>query len=151
MGPKARGLARAVATAGAVVVLDQATKQIAIASIARGDSANVFFAIDITNTRNTGVAFGVLEGGGLLVGLLIGLSLGILVLYFALNLDRRGLWLPVGLLVGGALGNLADRARDGAVIDFIDPVAWPAFNLADASIVFGVLGLLYVMERPRRQ
>ena len=151
MGPKARGLARAVATAGAVVVLDQATQQIAIASIARGDSANVFFAIDITNTRNTGVAFGVLEGGGLLVGLLIGLSLGILVLYFALNLDRRGLWLPVGLLVGGALGNLADRARDGAVIDFIDPVAWPAFNLADASIVFGVLGLLYVMERPRRQ
>ena len=42
------------------------------------------------------------------------------------------LWLPVGLLLGGALGNLADRAREGAVIDFIDPVAWPAFNLADA-------------------
>ena len=150
MGPKARGLARAVATAGTVVALDQATKQIAIASIERGESENVFFGLDITNTRNTGVAFGVLEGGGLLVGLLIGLSLGILVVYFAFNLGRRGLWLPVGLLVGGALGNLADRARDGAVIDFIDPVAWPAFNLADASIVIGVLGLLYVVERPRR-
>ena len=49
------------------------------------------------------------------------------------------LWLPVGLLLGGALGNLADRAREGAVIDFIDPVAWPAFNLADACIVVGVL------------
>jgi signal peptidase II len=150
MSEKARGLARAVATAGVVVAVDQATKQIAIASIARGESENVFFALDITNTRNTGVAFGVLEGGGLLVGLLIGLSLGVLVLYFALNLDRHGLWLPVGLLVGGALGNLADRARDGAVIDFIDPVAWPAFNLADASIVIGVLGLLYVMDGPRR-
>jgi signal peptidase II len=150
MGAKARGLARAVATAGVVVALDQATKQIAIASIARGESENVFFALDITNTRNTGVAFGVLEGGGLLVGLLIGLSLGVLVLYFGLNLGRQGLWLPVGLLVGGALGNLADRARDGAVIDFIDPIAWPAFNLADASIVIGVLGLLYVVDGPRR-
>ena len=150
MGPKARGLARAVATAGTVVALDQAAKQIAIASIERGESENVFFGLDITNTRNTGVAFGVLEGGGLLVGLLIGLSLGILVVHFAFNLGRSGLWLPVGLLVGGALGNLADRARDGAVIDFIDPVAWPAFNLADASIVIGVLGLLYVVERPRR-
>jgi signal peptidase II len=150
MGAKARGLARAVATAGVVVAVDQATKQIAIASIARGESENVFFALDITNTRNTGVAFGVLEDGGLLVGLLIGLSLGVLVVYFALNLGRPLLWLPVGLLVGGALGNLADRARDGAVIDFIDPMAWPAFNLADASIVIGVLGLLYVVDRPRR-
>ena len=150
MGPKARGLARAVATAGAVVALDQATKQIAIASIARGESENVFFGLEITNSRNTGVAFGALEGGGVLVGLLIGISLGVLLLFFALNLGMPGLWLPVGLLVGGALGNLADRARDGAVIDFIDPIAWPAFNLADTSIVIGVLGLLYVLERPRR-
>ena len=50
------------------------------------------------------------------------------------------LWLPVGLLLGGALGNLADRAREGAVIDFIDPIAWPAFNLADAMIVVGRAG-----------
>ena len=61
------------------------------------------------------------------------------------------LWLPVGLLLGGALGNLADRARDGAVIDFIDPVAWPAFNLADACIVVGVFLLLWIVEgRPKR-
>jgi signal peptidase II len=150
MGPKARGLARAVAVAGVVVALDQATKQVAIATIARGESENVFFGLEVTNSRNTGVAFGVLEGGGVLVGLLIGVSLGVLVLFFALNLGRPGLWLPVGLLVGGALGNLADRARDGAVVDFIDPIAWPAFNLADTSIVIGVLGLLYVLERPRR-
>lgn len=149
MGAKARGLARAVATAGVVVALDQTTKQIAIASIGRGESENVFFGLDFTNSRNTGVAFGVLEGGGVLVGLLIGASLTVLVLFFAFNLGRPGLWLPVGMLIGGALGNLADRARDGAVIDFIDPVAWPAFNLADTSIVIGVLGLLYVLERPR--
>jgi signal peptidase II len=150
VGAKALGLARAVATAGAVVAVDQAAKQLAIASVGRGESENVFLGLDITNSRNTGVAFGVLEGSGVLVGLLIGGSLAVLLTYFALNLALPRLWLPVGLLVGGALGNLADRARDGSVIDFIDPVAWPAFNLADASIVVGVLALLYVVERPRR-
>jgi len=150
MGAKALGLARAVATAGTVVALDQSAKQAAVASVARGESENVFFGLDITNSRNTGVAFGVLEGGGLLVGLLIGVSLAILLAYFALNLTQPGLWLPVGLLVGGALGNLADRAREGAVIDFIDPAGWPAFNLGDTSIVLGVLALFYVVERPRR-
>jgi signal peptidase II len=60
------------------------------------------------------------------------------------------LWLPVGLLLGGALGNLADRARQGAVIDFIDPVAWPAFNVADACIVIGVFALLFVVEGRQR-
>ena len=59
------------------------------------------------------------------------------------------MWLPVGALLGGALGNLADRAREGAVIDFIDFVAWPAFNLADVAIVLGLLGLLYVVELGR--
>jgi signal peptidase II len=80
------------------------------------------------------------------VAVLIGVSLALLIAYFALHLSMPLLWLPVGMLVGGALGNLADRAREGAVIDFIDPVAWPAFNLADASIVLGVLTLLYVVE-----
>jgi signal peptidase II len=144
------GLARAAATAGAVVAVDQATKQLAIASVPRGESENVFFGLDITNSRNTGVAFGVLEGGGAVVGVLIGVSLAVLLGYFALNLAMPGLWFPVGLLLGGALGNLADRAREGAVIDFIDPAGWPAFNLGDASIVIGVLALFYVVERPRR-
>ena len=145
------GVARAIATAGAIVALDQATKQAVIASIPRGDSENVFFGLDFTNTRNTGVAFGALQGGGLVVTLLIAVSLTVLVGYFALNASTPWLWLPVGMLIGGALGNLADRAREGAVIDFIDPVAWPAFNLADASIVLGVLALLYVLEGGREE
>ena len=149
MSPATAGVARAVATAGIVVALDQATKQLAVESLRRGESVNVFLGLDITNTRNTGVAFGVLRGGGLLVGLLIAFSLSILVAYFVLHADRPLLWLPVGMLLGGALGNLADRARVGAVIDFIDPVLWPAFNLADASIVLGVLVLLWVLEGPR--
>jgi signal peptidase II len=145
------GPAAAIATAGVVVAVDQVTKQLADANIGRGEDVNVFFGLDITNTRNTGVAFGALEGGGLVVAILIGLSLTLLVGYFLVNRDMPWLWLPVGLLLGGALGNLADRAREGAVIDFIDPIAWPAFNVADTCIVVGVLMLLWVVEgRPRR-
>jgi signal peptidase II len=145
------GAAAAIATAGLVVAVDQATKQLAISQVGRGEDVNVFFGLDITNARNTGVAFGALEGGGLVVAILIGVSLALLLGYFLVNRDMPLLWLPVGLLLGGALGNLADRAREGAVIDFIDPIAWPAFNIADACIVIGVLMLLWVVEgRPRR-
>jgi signal peptidase II len=136
----------ALATTGIVVALDQITKQIAATSLARGESVNVFFALDITNIRNTGVAFGALRGAGLIVLALTLVALGALILYFALHPEKAMLWLPVGMVAGGALGNLADRAREGAVIDFIDPMFWPAFNLADASIVLGILGLLYVIE-----
>ena len=114
----------------------------------------MFFGLDLTHARNTGVAFGAFEDGGAVVAVLIGLSLALLLGYFAVHRERPWLWLPVGLLLGGALGNLADRAREGAVIDFIDPVAWPAFNVADSCIVIGVLALLYVVEgreRPERR
>jgi signal peptidase II len=136
----------ALATTALVVALDQVTKQIAATSITRGDSVNVFFALDITNIRNKGVAFGALKGAGLVVLALTLLALGGLIAYFAMHPEKPMLWLPVGMVAGGALGNLADRAREGAVIDFIDPMFWPAFNLADASIVLGILGLLYVVE-----
>ena len=145
------GPAAAAATAGLVVALDQATKQLAATNIAPNDQVAVIPGLDLTNTRNTGVAFGALEGAGLIVAILIGVSLTLLAVYYVVNRDMPLLWLPVGLLLGGALGNLADRAREGAVIDFIDPVAWPAFNLADACIVVGVFLLLWVVEgRPKR-
>jgi signal peptidase II len=145
------GPAAALVTAGVVVAIDQGTKQLAVSGIERGEEVNVFLGLDLTNTRNTGVAFGALEGGGLVVAVLIGLSLTLLLAYFAFNRDKPWLWLPVGLLLGGALGNLADRAREGAVIDFIDPVAWPAFNVADSCIVVGVLALIYVVEGRERR
>ncbi|HEY6779034.1 MAG TPA: signal peptidase II [Thermoleophilaceae bacterium] len=150
MGAARAGLAGAAATAGVVVAVDQATKQLVVSEITRGDQVSVFPGLELTSARNTGVAFGALEGGGLVVAILIGVSLALLVGYFALHRDMPWLWLPVGLLLGGALGNLADRARQGAVIDFIDPVAWPAFNVADACIVIGVFALLYVVEGRER-
>lgn len=143
---RAGGWARMAATLVVVLALDQVSKQIAIASVRRGDSVNVFLGLDVVNTRNTGIAFGAFQGRAGLVAVLVGLALTALVVYFAVNARRPWLWLPAGMLLGGALGNLADRLREGAVIDFIDPVAWPAFNLADAFVVVGVAVLLYVVE-----
>ena len=149
MTPAAFGWARAAAAVGVVVALDQGSKAIAVASLERGEAVNVFLGIDVAHVRNTGVAFGFLSGGGPLIVALTAAALLLLLVFFARNADRPLLWLPVGALFGGALGNLADRAREGTVIDFVDPIAWPAFNLADTAIVLGVLGLLYVMEGPR--
>jgi signal peptidase II len=148
---KVGGPPAAAATAGVVVAIDQATKQLAATRILPGEQVDVFPGLQLTHTRNTGVAFGALEGGGLIVAVLIGVSLALLIAYFVANRERAWLWLPVGLLFGGALGNLADRARDGAVIDFIDPIAWPAFNVADSCIVIGVAVLLWTVEgSPKR-
>lgn len=146
---RGQGWARALATLAVALAADQGTKQLVDSRLMRGESVNVFLGIDLTNTRNRGVAFGALEGSGAVVGVLIGLALVLLLAYFAANAAKPWLWAPVGLLLGGALGNLADRAREGAVIDFIDPIGWPAFNLADSMIVVGVLGLLYVVEGRR--
>lgn len=138
--------ARFGAVTGTVVALDQVTKAIAIAWLARGETVNVFYGLDVTHVRNTGVAFGALSGGGVLVLVLVAVAIVLLTAYFARNSRVPRMWLPAGAVLGGALGNLVDRAREGTVIDFIDPIAWPAFNLADVAVVLGVLGLLYVAD-----
>jgi len=143
---RAGGWVRLLAAVVVVIGLDQLSKQVAIAAVERGDSVNVFLGLDIANTRNSGVAFGALQGSGTIVAVLIACALIALVGYFAVNAGRPWLWLPAGMLLGGALGNLIDRVREGSVIDFIDPIAWPAFNLADSCIVVGVFALLYVVE-----
>ena len=142
---------RALVTAGVVVALDQATKALVKDEVLPGEHVDLFPGLQLSNVRNTGVAFGALEGAGLAVAILIGLSLTLLIGYFVVNRELPMLWLPVGMLVGGAVGNLIDRAREGAVVDFIDPVAWPAFNVADSCIVLGVLVLLFVVERGARR
>jgi signal peptidase II len=75
------------------------------------------------------------------------LALGALLAFFVTHLHRRLVWLPTGLLLGGAAGNLIDRIRLGAVTDFVKLPHWPAFNLADACITIGVLVLVWVLER----
>jgi signal peptidase II len=144
------GWRRALLVAGGVVALDQATKAWIVASRALGEKSSVFFGIDLNYVRNKGVAFGAFGGGGAPVWLLTAVAVAALIGYFALRADRAWLWLPVGAIAGGALGNLADRARDGAVVDFIDPIAWPAFNVADVAIVVGIFGFVLVLENGGR-
>jgi signal peptidase II len=139
---------RAAVVAAGVLALDQATKAIVRGSIGRGERVDVIPGVDLINTRNTGVAFGLFSGGGALVAIVAAVALIALLAFFFTHLGRRLVWLPTGLLIGGATGNLLDRAIEGSVTDFVDLPLWPAFNVADASITIGVLALLYVLEGP---
>jgi lipoprotein signal peptidase len=144
-------LVPALAACGVVVALDQGTKALATSVVSRGDRIEVLPFLHLENVRNQGVAFGI---GGDISAVFIGATI-ILLLGFLVFLAVRGgsgwlVWLPAALLIGGALGNLADRVRDGAVTDFISLPAWPTFNLADVAIVVGVLLLLFDVERSNR-
>ena len=143
---RSRGWALALATVGVVVALDQITKAWVRAGLAPHEKINIFFGLDLTRVQNTGVAFGALSGRGALVFAAVLVAIAGLLLYFARHASEPRLWLPVGMVFGGALGNLADRVRIDGVTDFIDPVLWPAFNVADMCIVLGVLGVLYLAE-----
>jgi signal peptidase II len=107
--------------------------------------------VDLVNVRNSGVAFGFLSDGGALLVVGTALALLALVLFFATHTGRPLIWLPTGLLLGGAVGNLIDRAREGSVTDFVKFPHFPAFNVADMAITFGVIALLYVLEGPPRR
>jgi signal peptidase II len=140
---------RAAAVMAAVIAVDQLTKHLVRSDIPVGQVDKFLPAINLVDVRNTGVAFSLFSGGGALVLVFTSLALAALVGYFTMRPDRSGLWLPTGLLVGGAIGNLIDRLVHGAVTDFIKLPFWPAFNVADMSTTFRVLALLYVLEGRR--
>jgi signal peptidase II len=140
---------RAVAVTAVVIALDQATKALVRANIELGDRDGILPGVELVHVRNEGVAFSRFSGGGAVVTLIVAAALLALLAYFVTHLHKPLVWLPTGMLIGGALGNIIDRVRDGAVTDFIKLPAWPAFNVADMAITFGVLILLYVTERPR--
>jgi signal peptidase II len=131
---------------GLVVVVDQVTKHVVDGSIGPGEHRSVLPGVQLVHTVNDGVAFSVSAGGPRIVVVVIALAIAAIVAYFVTHVHRRLLWLPAGLLVGGAVGNLVDRVRTGAVTDFIKLPHWPAFNLADAAITLGVIALLYVLR-----
>jgi signal peptidase II len=146
-GAHARVFLRAGLVLVAVVALDQLTKALVRGGIDVGEEDSVLPAISLVHVRNTGVAFGAFSGGGIIVVALVAAALAALLYYFFTHLDKRLVWLPTGMLLGGSIGNIIDRVRDGAVTDFVKLPAWPAFNVADVSITFGVLVLLWVIEQ----
>ena len=149
--PSRRGAwARAAAVLAVVLAADQIVKALVTASLERGEERDLVAFVDLVNTRNTGVAFGQLQDGGTIVSVVIAIALVALLVFFARNVHRPLVWLPTGMLLGGALGNIVDRVREGAVIDYLKLPHWPAFNVADASITVGVVILLVVIERADR-
>jgi len=133
-----------------VLVLDQGVKALVNATLERGEERDIVAGIKLVNVRNSGVAFGQLQNGGAIVAVVIALAVLTLLIYFARSGSQPWVWLPTGLLLGGALGNIVDRISEGAVIDFIKLPHWPAFNVADSAITVGVLVLLFVLERNDR-
>ena len=145
----------------AVLVLDQASKWLVLAwamQPPRVVPVAPFFNLVLARW-NRGISFSLFDSGAPVAPwILSGLALGIVagLVWWLRRLDRRWPALGVGLVIGGALGNVVDRLRFGAVVDFLDfhlaGFHWPAFNLADSAISVGVAVLLAdgLFARPER-
>lgn len=139
------------AVAAAVIAADQLSKWWALNNVA-DRTIEVVWTLQLHVTRNTGAAFSMFGQGGWgpLIGVVALLVVGLLVWQGRTITSRTGA-VAVGLILGGALGNLADRlfrAHDGflsgAVVDFIDLQWWPVFNVADSGVVVGSILLVLV-------
>jgi signal peptidase II len=140
---------RAGALCGAVVALDQAAKALVEANLVPGQQVEVLGSVvGLTLSHNQGVAFGLASGSGVALVVFALLALGFVGFLLARDPTRPGMWVAVGLISGGAIGNLADRIRADAVTDYIAVGSWPPFNLADVAITTGVvlLAFLYLRE-----
>jgi signal peptidase II len=140
--------------AGAAVLADQLTKQVVGRTLKLGESVDILGPFSIHHVQNTGIAFGLFGSRTSLVIAVTAIAVGAMLVFFARS-GRRHPVLPValGLVLGGSLANLIDRVRLGHVTDFLDLVAWPAFNLADTFIVVGVtilFGALVLRDRSHR-
>jgi signal peptidase II len=143
-GSAKRSWGLALALCAVVVALDQGAKALIEANLDVGEKVSVLGPIDLTLSYNSGVAFGLAGGGGKLLIPFALVALGLIGALFARDPTRPGMWVAIGLVTGGAVGNLADRALAGEVTDYVDILAWPAFNLADVAITVGV-GLLVLI------
>jgi signal peptidase II len=147
-GARSRAWRLAGALCGLVVVLDQAAKALVEDRLVLGQQVDVAGPLSLTLVHNRGVAFGLASGSDApLVAFAIA-ALAFVGVLLARQPTRTGIWLAVGLVAGGALGNLADRLRQGAVIDYVEIGSWPPFNLADVAIVAGVatFALIFLLD-----
>jgi len=141
----------AAGSAAVVVALDQLSKALVRSGLPMGEHEDLVAGVKLVNVRNSGIAFGFLADGGALLVVGTAVALLALVAFFLTHTGRPLVWLPTGLLLGGAIGNLIDRAREGSVTDFVKFPHFPAFNVADMAITVGVVALLYVLEGPPRR
>jgi len=129
----------------ATLILDQLSKWLALEHLENGRVVELFWTLQLRLVRNAGVSFGKGNGLGQLISVVVVLVIIVLVKFALNSKDHRTLML-YGLIIGGALGNLADRIfressgfLKGEVVDFIDFQWWPVFNIADSAVVIGCL------------
>jgi signal peptidase II len=142
-----------------VVIADQASKVLVLASFADGEVLRLTPFFNLVLVWNRGVSFGMLgDGGTNIPWLLSGLALAVVIalIFWLRAVEHHLIALGLGLVIGGALGNVIDRIRFGAVVDFLDFHAfgyhWPAFNIADSAICVGAVVLLVDgLLAPRRR
>lgn len=131
------------ATAVAALVADQVTKFLVRENMAIGESwpAEGFFRL--THGTNTGSAFGLFQDQTVILTIASLFAIAFIIYFYRSHSDRTWITkLTIGLLLGGAVGNLVDRVVAGRVTDFIDVGPWPIFNLADSSITVGITLLI---------
>jgi signal peptidase II len=138
--------------AALVVALDQWAKHLVVTNLALYESwapipalENIFTIHHITNT---GAAFGLFQDGNLFF-MIVAVIVSLVILFYYRYVPD-GQWfvrLSLGLQLGGALGNLVDRLRTGSVVDFMNFQIWPVFNVADMSIIGGVILLALLLLR----
>jgi signal peptidase II len=141
--PRRSRLVLLLATAALVLVLDVVTKVLVVARLEGRESIELLGELLLLRvTRNPGAAFSFAEGATLLFTA-VAVAVIVVILRVARRLGSTGWALALGLLLGGASGNLVDRLLRspgpgrGAVVDFIDFRFWPSFNVADSAIVTG--------------
>jgi|TARA_B110000263_G_C15279692_1_gene497729 signal peptidase II len=129
-----------------VFILDQVSKEVIRQQLPLYGSWPEEGFLRIVHGLNTGSAFGLFSGftNLLIIASIVGIGV---VLYYFQKQEISVIWyrLSIGLIVGGALGNLIDRLKDGAVVDFISVGWWPAFNVADSSISVGMVLLILTL------
>jgi signal peptidase II len=146
-----------LAVAATALAVDQLTKWWALERLP-GDPIDLFWTLRLRVTTNTGAAFSLAGGSGPIIALL---ALGVVgfLLWQGRTINTRTGAVALGLVLGGALGNLSDRAfrgddglLSGGVIDFIDVQWWPIFNVADSCVVIGgillVIVTIFMPEEP---
>lgn len=158
LGPAARwGLVVGVALV--VIVADQLTKQWALERLSGGQVIDLVGSLRFNLAFNTGMAFSKGSGSGSIIGV-IALGIVAVLAFVARRVESKVQLALIGLVIGGALGNIVDRLSrvgeqgstgqgfmSGAVVDFIDLQWWPVFNIADAAVVCGGIALALLSLR----
>lgn len=146
----------ALGIAATVVVVDQLTKWWALEALRDAPIQVIGEFFELSLTRNSGAAFNLLQGAGSILALLAVIVVVVIVFAVGSARDRLSTF-ALGLVLGGAVGNLLDRLfrgeglADGEVVDFLDFSFWPTFNIADAAITVGaLLALLEAVRSPSK-